>query len=224
MKKQIKYPSIPYVGDTYSEKEMLTRSNQYRDWLNTRRTLREFSDTPIPRELIENLIMAASAAPSGANKQPWTFCIVSNPELKKKIRIAAEKEEYENYNGRMGRDWLEDLAPIETGWEKPFLEIAPWIIVVFKRPYEVVNQKKRANYYVTESVGIACGFLLAAIHNAGLVALTHTPSPMDFLAELLDRPSNERAFLLIPVGLPPGEAQVPDIKRKPASEVIISHE
>ena len=224
MMKKNKYPTVVYERDTYSEEDMLLRSQEYRDWLNKRRTVRDFSDTPIPREIIENLIMAASAAPSGANKQPWTFCIVSNPKLKKEIRIAAEKEEYENYHGRMGKEWLEDLAPLETGWEKPFLEMAPWIIVVFKRAYEMVNDKKRANYYVSESVGLACGFLLAAIHNAGLVALTHTPSPMDFLAELLDRPSNERAFLLIPLGLPAGETRVPDIKRKSAPEVIVCHE
>ena len=222
--KKTEYSTIPYKGDVYSDEEMLQRSRDYREWLNKRRTVREFSDTPIPKEVIENVIMAASAAPSGANKQPWTFCIVSDPAIKKQIQEAAEKEEYENYHGRMSPEWIEDLAALETGWEKPFLEIAPWLIVVFKRVYEVVDGKTRSNYYVSESVGIACGFLLAALHHAGLVALTHTPSPMDFLSKMLKRPKNERAFLLIPVGLPAGSVEVPDISRKTSDAVIVAFE
>jgi iodotyrosine deiodinase len=165
--------------------------------------------------------MAASTAPSGANKQPWSFCVVSSPDIKKQIRIAAEEEEYKSYNGRMSDEWLDDLKPFATDWQKPFLEIAPYLIIIFKRAYEIeVGGKKHQNYYVNESVGLACGLLLTAIHELGLVALTHTPSPMDFLTKLLNRPSNERPFLLIPVGFPTDEATVPDIKRKTKDDVI----
>ena len=154
-----------------------------------------FSDKFVPKEVIENILKAASTAPSGANKQPWTFCVVSNPAIKREIRIKAEEEEYKSYSGRMTEEWLKDLAPLGTDWQKPFLETAPYLIIVFKRNYEVEEDgHKHNNYYVTESVGIACGFLLTAIHNAGLIALTHTPSPMDFLAKILQRPSNERPF------------------------------
>ena len=201
---------------------MLRRSREFYQDMDRRRTVREFSDKPLPPELITNLIMTASSAPSGAHKQPWTFCVVSDPKLKKQIREAAEKEEYENYHGRMSPEWLEDLQPFGTDWHKPFLETAPYLIVVFKRLYDVrPNGDKRKNYYVTESVGLACGFLLAAIHQAGLVALTHTPSPMNFLQKLLDRPDNERPFLLIPVGYPAKDSQVPNISRKTEKEVII---
>jgi nitroreductase len=146
---------------------------------------------------------------------------VSNPSIKSQIRVAAEKEEYENYHGRMTEEWLEDLAPLQTDWQKPFLEIAPWLIIVFKKAYDVRGGRKCKNYYVTESVGLACGFLLTAIHNAGLVALTHTPSPMNFLQEILGRPENERPFLLIPVGYPAPDAKIPDLKRKDKDEVIV---
>jgi nitroreductase len=186
-----------------------------------RRTVRDFAPDPVPKEIIDDLIMTASSAPSGANKQPWTFCAVSDPGLKHRIRIAAEKEEYDSYHGRMSQEWLEDLAPLQTDWNKPFLEIAPWLIVVFKKAYDLDGERKRKNYYVMESVGLACGFLLTAIHNAGLVALTHTPSPMNFLQEILGRPENERPFLLIPVGYPAKDAMVPDIKRKEAKDVIV---
>ncbi|MDX5438669.1 MAG: nitroreductase family protein, partial [Pontibacter sp.] len=178
-----------------------------------------------PREVIEQLVLTASTAPSGAHKQPWTFCIVSNPELKKQIREAAEKEEYESYHGRMTPEWLEDLAPLGTDWRKPFLETAPYLIVVFKKIYDVkADGSKRNNYYVSESVGIACGFLISALHNAGLVTLTHTPSPMNFLAKLLNRPANERPFLLLPVGYAADEVQVPDLARKPLDEVSVWYE
>jgi iodotyrosine deiodinase len=174
---------------------------------------------------MEELIMAASSAPSGAHKQPWTFCAVSNPELKKQIREAAEEEEYRSYHGRMSEEWLRDLAPLGTDWHKPFLETAPWLIIVFRQIYEFGEAgKKKNNYYVNESVGIACGFLLTAIHQAGLVALTHTPSPMDFLTKLLGRPANEKPFLLIPVGYPAPDATVPDIQRKPTEGVIAWYE
>lgn len=212
---------IPYEGLTYSEEEMIARTWDFYQYMDKRRSLRMFSDQAIPKAVIENVILTASTAPSGAHKQPWTFCVVQNPEIKRKIRIAAEKEEYENYHGRMSDDWLEDLKPFGTNWEKGFLEIAPALIIVFKKPYDLTaDQQREKNYYVNESVGLAAGFLLAAIHQAGLVALTHTPSPMNFLQNILDRPENERAFLLIPVGYPAEKAEVPDIKRKELEEVV----
>ena len=165
--------------------------------------------------------MTASSAPSGAHKQPWTFCAVSNIEIKKAIKAAAEKEEYENYNGRMSDEWLKDLAKFDTDWHKDFLEIAPWLIIVFKKAYDIDEEGiKHKNYYVNESVGIACGFLINAIHYAGLVTLTHTPSPMNFLQEILERPENERPFLLLPVGYPAVDTEVPVLQRKSESEVI----
>jgi nitroreductase len=213
---------IPLRGVRYPVEDMLQRSRAFYHEMDQRRTVRAFSDKPVPREVIENLIMTASSAPSGAHKQPWTFCVVSDPALKTKIREAAEKEEYENYHGRMSEEWLEDLQPFGTDWHKPFLEIAPYLIVVFKRAYEFDAVKhKHKNYYVNESVGLACGFLLAAIHHAGLVAVTHTPSPMNFLQEILDRPENERPFLLIPVGYPAYDAQVPKLERKTLEDVLV---
>lgn len=215
------YPFINYVKETYPEEEVMKRSIQHFDYYNKRRTVRDFSDKAIPMEVLENIIKSASTAPSGANKQPWTFCLVTNTELKKQIREAAEKEEHESYNGRMTPEWLEDLAPLGTDWQKPFLETAPALIIVFKRSYEIVNGKKKNNYYVTESVGLACGFLLEAIHYCGLVALTHTPSPMNFLSKLLNRPENEKPFLLIPVGYPAENTMVPDIKRKTLTDIAV---
>lgn len=211
---------INYKGIRYPKGEMLNRSREFYQFLDKRRSVREFCDKKIPKEVINNIVMAASTAPSGAHKQPWTFCVVSDPALKQKIREAAEKEEYENYNGRMSEEWLEDLEPFGTDWQKPFLEIAPYLIIVFKKPYDLVNGQKHKNYYVNESVGIATGFLLTAIHNAGLVSLTHTPSPMNFLHDILDRPENERAFLVIPVGYPAMNATVPDLQRKTKEEVV----
>ncbi len=211
---------IPYTGKIYSESEMLERSADFREFMDKRRTVRDFSDKPIPKEVIENIVMTASSAPSGANKQPWTFCVISDPILKKQIREAAEKEEYENYHGRMSEEWLEDLKKFGTDWEKPFLETVPYIIVVFRRIYEEVDGKKENNYYVNESVGLATGFLLTAIHNTGLCSLTHTPSPMNFLSKILNRPKNEKPFLLIPVGYPKEGTHVPKITRKTAEETI----
>lgn len=218
------YPYIEYTRESYTSEEMLKRSKEFYDWMDKRRTVRDFSDQPIPKEVIENILLAASTAPSGAHKQPWIFCVVTNPELKKQIRAAAEKEEYDSYNGRMTDEWLEDLVPLGTNWEKPFLEVAPALIIVFKRAYEFVDDKKKNNYYVTESVGLATGFLLAAIHHAGLVALTHTPSPMNFLCKLLNRPENERPFLLIPVGRLANNTQVPDLKRKTIEQIDVFYE
>jgi iodotyrosine deiodinase len=196
--------------------ESLQKSETYYKWLDTRRSIREFSSKPVAKEVIENVIRSASTAPSGAHKQPWTFCAISNPKIKAKIREAAEKEEYENYTSRMSEEWLEDLKPFETNWKKPFLEIAPWLIVVCSKSYDLTKGgEKHNNYYVKESVGLACGMLLSAIHNAGLCALTHTPSPMNFLMKILNRRKNERPFLLIPVGYPSENCIVPDLKRKP---------
>ena len=210
------YPYIPYSKESYPEPEMIVRSKAFYQWMDQRRTVRDFSSQPIPKEVLENLILTASTAPSGAHKQPWTFCVVTNPDLKKQIRLAAEKEEYESYHGRMTDEWLDDLAPLGTNWEK--------LIIVFKRVYEIENEQKKNNYYVTESVGLAAGFLLTAIHNAGLVALTHTPSPMNFLCKLLDRPENERPFLLIPVGYLANNTQVPDLKRKTLEQMHVFYE
>lgn len=211
---------IPYQGLSFSEEEMIERTKAFYHYMDKRRSLRMFSDRPIPKEVIEHVLLTASTAPSGAHKQPWTFCVVQDQELKRQIRIAAEKEEYENYHGRMSDKWLEDLKPFDTNWEKGFLEIAPALVIVFKKPYDLNEDNSREkNYYVNESVGLAAGFLLAAIHQAGLVALTHTPSPMNFLQQILERPENERAFLLIPVGYPAAEAVVPDIQRKELNEV-----
>ena len=215
---------IPYKGVRFPKAEMLKRSREFYQFMDKRRTVRDFSGKPVPLEVIEHIVMTASAAPSGANKQPWTFCLVSNPEHKRKIREAAEKEEYENYHGRMSDEWLEDLAPFGTDWHKPFLETAPYLIVVFKKAYDIIAGEKKKNYYVNESVGLATGFLLAAIHNAGLASLTHTPSPMNFLQKILQRPENERPFLLIPVGYPASDAEVPDITRKELKDVMVVYE
>ena len=214
------YPFITYSKEAYDIEEMESRSHKFLETMDSRRSVRDFSDKEIPESVIENILLTASTAPSGAHKQPWTFCVVKDPEIRKQIRIAAEKEERESYDHRMTEEWVKDLEPIGTDWNKPFLEIAPYLIVVFKRSYEIEeNNHKHQNYYVTESCGIACGFLLAAIHHAGLVALTHTPSPMNFLSKILNRPINEKPFLLIPVGYPVEECWVPDIKRKGISEI-----
>ena len=214
------YPFISYSKETFSAEEMTKRSNEFYEWMDKRRTIRDFSDKPVPKEVIEKIVLAASTAPSGAHKQPWTFCIVSDPEIKKQIRIEAEKEEFESYNGRMPEEWKADLLPLQTDWKKEFLETVPYLIIVFKRSYELeANGHKHQNYYVTESCGIACGFLLTAIHHAGLAALTHTPSPMNFLSKVLNRPENEKPYLLIPVGYPATECWVPDLKRKTIESV-----
>ncbi|MCB0666428.1 MAG: nitroreductase family protein [Saprospiraceae bacterium] len=213
---------IPFHHPVVEAPEMYHRSENFLHTMDQRRSIRSFSDKTVDRKVIENVIMTASTAPSGAHKQPWTFCAISDPLIKKKIREAAEAEEKINYSGRMPDDWLEDLEPFGTDWHKPFLEIAPWLIVVFKKSYDLVpGGSRRKNYYVNESVGIATGMLLSAIHQVGLVALTHTPSPMNFLEKILNRPMNEKAFLLIPVGYPSQDAVVPALERKSAQEVIV---
>jgi len=218
---ETKHPFIPYQREAFDDKEMINKSATFYAWADERRSVREFSSKPVPQEVMENILMTASTAPSGAHKQPWTFCLISNKELKSKLRALAEEEEKKSYDGRMSEVWLKDLEPLGTDWEKEFIDIAPWIVVVMKRPYEINEDgSKHQNYYVAESVGLASGFLLMAIHNAGLVGLTHTPSPMNFIAKALNRPENERPFLLIPVGHPSDNAEVPDLVRKSKAEVI----
>ena len=188
--------------------------------MRQRRTVRDFSERPVPREIIESCLRVAGSAPSGANLQPWHFVAVSDPEIKREIRVAAEAEEKEFYEHRAPAEWLEALAPIGTDWRKPFLEVAPWLIAIFSQPYRTLpNGKKFKHYYATESVGIATGLLIAAVHTTGLVSLTHTPSPMAFLNRILKRPAYEKPFLLLVVGHPAENATVPDIKRKPLAEI-----
>lgn len=207
-----------------NDKTLLTASEKLNCEMQGRRSVREFSDKPIPKEVIDNLLRIAASAPSGAHKQPWTFCVIAKEDLKALIREAAEKEEYTNYHGRMSEEWLEDLKKFGTDWHKEFLTTAPYLIVVFKKSYDLESDGGKAkNYYVSESVGIACGFLLSAIHQLGLVSLTHTPSPMNFLGELLKRPSNEKAYLLIPVGYAADDAMVPNLDRKALSEVMVNY-
>lgn len=216
---------IPFSGLSYSAQESLARSKDFYNYMNLRRSVRDFSDKPVSKELIEHIIMTASSAPSGAHKQPWTFAAISNQELKKQIRAAAEEEERISYSGRMSEQWLKDLAPLGTDANKPFLEIAPWLIVAFKKSYSLSEEgEKHKNYYVNESVGLACGFLIAAIHHAGLITLTHTPSPMGFLSRILSRPENEKPFLLLPVGYPAEGAMIPDLERRPLEEVSVFYE
>lgn len=219
------FKHIKHNHEFLNEGEMIRRSILFYNKLDSRRSVREFSDEPVAKEIIEYIIKTASTAPSGAHKQPWSFCAVSNPDIKSKVRAAAEREERESYDNRMSDRWLKDLAPLATDMNKPFLEEAPWLIIAFKRAYEYDKEGvKHNNYYVNESIGIACGMLITAIHNAGLVTLTHTPSPMDFLAIILNRPANERAFLLLPVGRPAQPVYVPDLQRKPLAEVGFFYE
>lgn len=214
------FTHIRHAVPDLSAEEILAKSETFYEFMDTRRSVREFKSDPIPREVIEQIIKTASTSPSGAHKQPWTFCAIADPEIKKEIRIAAEKEEKESYEKRMSERWLKDLQPMGTDMNKPFLETVPWIIVAFKKAYDWdAEGNKHNNYYVNESVGLACGMLITAIHNAGLVTLTHTPSPMDFLQKILNRPPNERAFLLLPVGKPADPCFVPDIERRPLEEV-----
>ena len=201
-----------------SQDDMARASSNFLSLMRFRRSVRQFSDQDIPIEVMKNIVSAAAAAPSGANKEPWYFSIVSNPIVKHEIRIGAENEEKAFYTQKAPASWLKDLNKFGTDWHKEFLEVAPYLIIVFKQIYDLQNGEKYKNYYVNESVGIACGILLTAIHHAGLVALTHTPSPMGFLEKICKRPPNERAFLLIPVGYPAVNAKVPDLKKKQFSD------
>lgn len=219
------YPFMPLQFQRLPVEEQRRRAAEFEQRLRARRTVREFSAEPVPFELIETAIRIAGRAPSGANQQPWTFVVVSNPEIKQQIRRAAEEEERANYESRFPDEWLLALAPLGTDWHKEFLEVAPYLIVVFRHDYGIAREadgteRKVKHYYVQESVGIACGFLIAALHWMGLATLTHTPSPMGFLARILNRPPNERPYLLIPVGYPAPGAQVPDIPKKPLAEIM----
>jgi len=197
-----------------SEDDMARASGDFLTFMRQRRTVREFSNRDIPIEVVKNIVSTAASAPSGANKEPWHFTIVKDPGVKRKIRIGAEIEEKAFYKQKAPESWLSDLNKFGTDWHKEFLEDAPYLIIVFKQIYDLNDGKKYKNYYVNESVGIACGFLLTAVHRAGLVALTHTPSPMGFLEKICERPQNERAFLLVPIGYPLKDALVPDLQKK----------
>ena len=211
---------VPLRFERRDSKEMLDAARAFRGELETRRSVRNFSKDPIPEGVLEECLRAAGSAPSGANLQPWSFVVVRDPALKRRIREAAEAEERENYEWRMGEAWLKDLEALGTDENKPFLEDAPALIVIFRQAYGLDDEEKRKHYYVMESVGIAAGFLLAGLHQAGLATLTHTPSPMGFLEEILERPENERAYLLIPVGYPAEECEVPNIIRKSYEDFV----
>ena len=212
--------SVALTSATYPEQEMLQRARDFYQQANTRRSVRDFSDRTVPREIIEQCLLTAGSAPSGANRQPWHFCVVGNPELKQKIREGAEHEEREFYQRRAPDDWLQALAPLGTDDHKPFLETAPYLIVIFAQKHGLDAQgKKTKNYYVPESVGIATGLLITALHHAGLATLTHTPSPMKFLNTILGRPEREKPAMILVVGYPAEGATVPDIQRKTLPEI-----
>jgi nitroreductase len=214
------HPFIPLAFTRLSAEESLARARSFYEEMRRRRTTRQFSTEPVARELIEYAVRAAGTAPSGAHQQPWTFVVVGDPELKRRMRDAAEAEEHLNYHGRMPPEWLEALAPLGTDEHKPHLTDAPWVVVLFRQAFGVeADGARRSFYYTQESCGIAAGLFITAIHHMGLVTLTHTPSPMGFLSELLDRPENERAFLVMPVGYPAADARVPEIARKPLDAI-----
>lgn len=214
---------VPYLRPRIAESEAFSRAREFRVEMAARRSVRMFSPDPVPRDLIEQAIMTAASAPSGAHQQPWMFVAVSNRDVKHRIRLAAEEEERESYEGgRMPSEWLAALAPLGTDWHKPFLEIAPWIVVLFEQVHGwSPDGTVKKHYYARESVGIACGLFIAAIHRMGLATLTHTPSPMGFLSEILERPRNERPFVLLPVGYPATDCTVPDLSRKRLDEVSV---
>ena len=214
-----RFVSAPKI-DTGTDKELIERSKEFYAMMQKRRTVRDFSARPVPRELIEHCLSAAGTAPSGANLQPWHFVAISDPDVKREIRIAAEAEEKEFYEHRAPKAWLEALAPLGTDWHKPFLETAPWLVAVFAQPFRILSDGTRSpTYYAIESVGIATGILVTAVHSCGLASLTHTPSPMGFLNRILKRPSHEKPFLLLVVGHPAQDARVPDISRKLLAEI-----
>ena len=217
-------PTIPLQFTHRSPDEMERRARAFYDEMRLRRTVRAFAPTPVSRAVIENAIRTAGTAPSGAHKQPWHFAAIESPSVKAQIRAAAEQEERAFYGGRASQDWLDDLAPFGTDAHKPFLESAPWLIAVFARPFDFgADGERHKNYYVSESVGIACGLLIASLHHAGLATLTHTPSPMKFLGDVLGRPSHERALVLIVAGYPAADARVPELTRKPLNDIASWH-
>jgi iodotyrosine deiodinase len=217
----VPYTPIPLEFERLTPGEQLARSREFLVRVRTRRSVREFSREPVRFELVANAVAAAGTAPSGANQQPWTFVVVSDPEVKRQIRLAAEAEEREAYEHRMTEEWLRALEPLGTDWRKPHIEDASYVIVVFEQAYGLEGERRWKHYYAKESVGIAVGLLLASLHLAGLATLTHTPSPMGFLARILDRPRNERAFCLIPVGYPADGATVPKLEKKPLEEILV---
>lgn len=212
---------VPFEFARLSEPEMLARAQCFRATLATRRSVREFSPEAVPLEVLDECIRAAGSAPSGANRQPWTFVLVTDPAQRRAIRLGAEAEEREFYERRITDEWRTALEPFGTTWEKPFLELAPALIVVFRHAYDLEEGQKKTNYYTVESVGIAVGFLIAALHHAGLATLTHTPSPMAFLGEILGRAVNEKAFVLLPVGYPAAGCRVPRLRKKSLEEIRV---
>jgi len=220
-----KIKEIPLDFIVIEENEMKSRAKSFNELLQKRRTVRNFSNKPVPRNLIEQCLLAANSAPSGANRQPWHFAVISSPEKKRQIREGAEEEEREFYQSRAPQDWLDALAPLGTDANKPFLERAPYLVAIFGQKFELDSQgKKKKNYYVAESVGIASGLLIAALHNAGLATLTHTPSPMKFLNRILDRPDTEKPLMVLVVGYPENDAKVPAISRKSLEQFTSFHE
>lgn len=211
---------IPYHFQKIHEAEMVARSKIFYELMNLRRSVREFSPEPLPDEVIQNAMRTAGTSPSGAHKQPWFFCVVKDRVIKHKIRLAAEAEEKENYTHRFTPDWLADLAILGTDEVKEYIDIAPALIVVFKENFRIVDDTHYKNYYVNESVGIAVGFLIAALHNAGVATLTHTPNPMNFLSEILDRPKNETPIILMPIGYPKDGTMIPNLKRKSLDQIM----
>lgn len=217
-----RHPFVPYRPARVPLDEALRRGQAFYEQMDTRRSVRHFSDEPVPREAIELAIRTASTAPSGAHRQPWRFVVVDDPSIKHRIREAAEAEERRSYEGRMSQEWLEALAPMRTDWHKPYLETAPYLVVAFEEIHSFFpDGRPRKNYYVRESVGLACGLFIAALHQMGLSTVTHTPSPMKFLGEILGRPKHERPFILFPVGYPASDAEVPDLDRKTLEEVML---
>ena len=217
-----KHPFVPLEFEELPRPEMRRRAKEFYETMRRRRSVRDFSDRPVPMEIVQEAIRTAGTAPSGAHKQPWHFALVGDPAIKREIREAAEAEERESYEHRMPDAWLEDLEPLGTDWHKPFLTTCPWLIVVFSQPYGLDSAGaggKKKHYYVQESVGISVGMLLTALHVAGLATLTHTPSPMKFLNEILGRPRNERPFVLLVTGYPAADVTVPDIRRKRLEEI-----
>ena len=212
---------IPLDFTEYPPDEMRERARSFRQRMAQRRSVRDFSDRPVPRALIEEAIRTAGTAPSGAHRQPWQFVAVDDADLKREIREAVEAEEKKTYEERMPDEWREALRPLGTDWQKPYLTTAPWIVVCFAEPYGVdADGSKQTNYYVQESVGIACGLFITALHHMGLATLTHTPAPMTFLRDLLNRPDHERPYILFPVGYPAEDATVPDLDRKPLDDIV----
>ena len=214
------HDTIPLAFEGVAPDESRARLEAFATRLRKRRTVRDFSAEPVPRDIIEQAILAAGSAPSGANQQPWTFVAISDPHVKSRIRAAAEEEEKAFYSGRAGEEWLEALAPLGTDWEKPFLGTAPWLIAIFMQRWGLgADGKRQKQYYALESVGIAVGFLIAALHEAGLATLTHTPSPMGFLNDICGRPENEKAIVLLVVGKPAEGCRVPAIAKKPLEQI-----